>query len=263
MEQRTGRIDRINSQCYFELKKEGKRNFNNSLQVFYPYLADTLEVNQVAKVFHKMNDFVQTFYDISVINEKDTLVSTDSIIKEIPAQIKDLLLSKYDHDNGYWPEYNGYTSLDLKNIGYNRTELIGHLEQELELLKAFNDFHVYPYVNYESLQIRANLILRGRRAPIRLNMIKGRSFDEILYAVESIIGKSTHQELRKKEIRSEIKSLLSSIGMELIENNDFLLVRKLMSFELDKEQKTLLITEVLTIADELEQKYTNEDEEVN
>ena len=37
MEQRTGRIDRINSSCYFDLKKEGKRNFDNSLQVFYPY----------------------------------------------------------------------------------------------------------------------------------------------------------------------------------------------------------------------------------
>ena len=96
MEQRTGRIDRINSQCYFELKDDGSINFNNALQVFYPYLADTLEVNQVAKVFNKMDDFIQTFYDISVKREKDSIVSTDKIVEEIPLQIKTELVSKFD-----------------------------------------------------------------------------------------------------------------------------------------------------------------------
>lgn len=261
MEQRTGRIDRINSQCYFELKKDGKRMFENSLQVFYPYLADTLEVNQVAKVFHKMNDFIQTFYDISITQEKDSQVATDTIVKEIPEQIKDLLVSKYDHDNGNWPHYEGITTLDLNTTGYKKSELIIQLEQEFELLKELSDFEVNPQIENDWLQIRAVSKINNRRAPIRIKMIKGKAFDEVIYTVESNIGKSTHSELRKREIRNKIMQELRDTGMELIENNNYLVVRKLMSFDIENAQKKSIIHQVLITADALEQKYTDEDDE--
>ena len=261
MEQRTGRIDRINSRCYFELKNDGERTFNNALQVFYPYLADTLEVNQVAKVFHKMNDFIQTFYDISVVREKDTQVSTDAIVKEIPLQIKDLLTSKYDHDNGYWPHFEENTSLNLETIGRTKKELVDILEKTKAVVYAFKEFNIEPYIHSDLFTLRANMNLDGRRAPLRMQMVKGTAFADIVFAVESMIGRSTHSALRKRETRDEIKIQLERMGMELIENNDYLLVRQLMSFELPQAHQVAIIRNVLVCADELEEKYTGGDEE--
>jgi hypothetical protein len=262
MEQRTGRIDRINSSSYFELKKEGKINFNNSLQVFYPYLADTLEVNQVAKVFNKMNDFIQTFYDISVIREKDTLVSTDDIVKEIPVQIKDFLTSKYDHDNNHWPEYIEKTTENLNPIGESKENLNILIESTLNLIKLnFDKFNIYPYRKENQFSIHANIDLNGRRAPLIITLVNGVKFNEIIYAIDSIIGRSTHSELRKINVRAAIRTSLSEKDMELKENNDYLLVHKLMSINESHANQIKIIKSVLIEADELEEKYTGGDEE--
>ena len=71
MEQRTGRIDRIDSLAYNKIMQAARSgqseiSFENKLQVFYPYLADTLEVNQMVKLFNGMAEFIELFYsDIS------------------------------------------------------------------------------------------------------------------------------------------------------------------------------------------------------
>jgi len=260
MEQRTGRIDRINSSSYFELKKEGEINFENSLQVFYPYLADTLEVNQVAKVFNKMNDFIQTFYDISVIREKDTLVSTDAIIKEIPIQIKDFLTSKYDHDNKYWPEYDDKTTENLNIVGPTKEQLNILLESTINLIKLnFEKFNINPYRKENQFSIRANIDLNKRRAPLMVTLINGKEFNEIIFAIDSIIGKSTHSELRRINVRAAIRTSLLEKDMVLLENNDYLLVRKLMPINESGENLIKNIKSVITEADTLEEKYTGED----
>ena len=262
MEQRTGRIDRINSSCYFGLKKSGSRNFENSLQVFYPYLADTLEVNQVAKVFNKMNDFIQTFYDISVIREKDTQVSTDEIVKEIPIQIKDLLTSKYDHDNHHWSDYIGVSTENLNTIGQSKEYLISYLDKTLELIKSsFESFKVYPYSVAEQFFIRSTIDLSGRNAPLKMTLINGEKFDEIVFAIDSVIGRSTQSELRKIDIKSAIRSYLLEKGMELLENNDYLFARKLVSLNESSENQIEMIKLVLLEADKLEEKYIGGDEE--
>lgn len=261
MEQRTGRIDRINSSCYFDLKKDGRRTFENSLQVFYPYLADTLEVNQVAKVFNKMNDFIQTFYDISVKREKDSQVSTDDIVQSIPLQITELLTSKYDHDNGQWPEYQGQTSYDLSLIGMKREELETILYNTLETVKEFKNFTIYPFILDNSLMIRANINLDGRRAPLRLQLVKGQGFDSVVFAIESMIGRCTHSELRKREVRQAIQQALADESMELIENNDQLLARKTKNIHTPQQELLTAIKTVLTLADQLENKYTAGDED--
>ena len=262
MEQRTGRIDRINSSCYFELKNDGKINFDNSLQVFYPYLADTLEVNQVAKVFNKMNDFIQTFYDISVIREKDTLVSTDDIVKEIPVQIKDFLTSKYDHDNNHWPEYNEKTTENLNLVGQTKEQINALIESTLNILKLnFEKFNIYPYQKENQFSIRANIDLNGRRAPLIITLVNGSFFNEIVLAIDSIIGRSTHSELRRINVREAMRTSLLKKDMELKENNDYLLVRKLVSINESPENQIEMIKSVLIEADELEEKYTGGDDE--
>jgi hypothetical protein len=260
MEQRTGRIDRINSSCYFDLKKEGKRNFDNSLQVFYPYLADTLEVNQVAKVFNKMNDFIQTFYDISIIREKDTQVSTDDIVKDIPSQIKDFLSSKYDHEN--WPEYTGFSTDNLKTIGHSKEYLLQVLRKTIEMLKSnFKNFNIEPYSINDQFLIRANIDLEGRNAPLKMSLVNGQYFNEIEFFVESLIGRATNSELRKIDVRSSIIKSLEEKNMDLITYNDYLLVRKRLSLDEPVSKQIEIIKSVLIEADQLELKYIGSDEE--
>jgi hypothetical protein len=209
-----------------------------------------------------MNDFIQTFYDISVIREKDTQVSTDDIVKEIPVQIKDLLTSKYDHDNGHWPEYTEETTENLGAIGQTKEQLISSIDATLDLIKSnFNNFNIYPYSRIEQFLIRSNIDLDGRRAPLRMTLIKGKAFDEIVFAIDSIIGRSTHSELRKIDVRAAIRASLSEKGMELKENNDYLLVRKQMALIEPAPSQIEMIKSVLIAADELEEEYTGGDEE--
>ena len=209
-----------------------------------------------------MNDFIQTFYDISVIREKDTQVSTDEIVKEIPIQIKDLLTSKYDHDNHHWSDYIGVSTENLNTIGQSKEYLISSLDKTLELIKSsFESFKVYPYSVAEQFFIRSTIDLKGRNAPLKMTLINGEKFDEILFAIDSVIGRSTQSELRKIDVKSAIRSYLFEKGMELLENNDYLLARKLMSLNESTENQIEMINLVLLEADELEKKYIGGDEE--
>jgi hypothetical protein len=101
MEQRTGRIDRINSKSYRKLNKTKELSFENKVQVFYPYLRHSVEVNQVVQLLRNLNKFVETFNDIVTDIKYESAVSVnDEIIDEsIPAPITKRLKSKYDiHD---------------------------------------------------------------------------------------------------------------------------------------------------------------------
>ncbi len=101
MEQRTGRIDRINSKSYRMLNNTKKLSFENKVQVFYPYLRHSVEVNQVVQLLRNLNKFVETFNDIVTDIKYESAVSVnDKIIDEnIPAPITKRLKSKYDiHD---------------------------------------------------------------------------------------------------------------------------------------------------------------------
>ncbi|TFV97513.1 hypothetical protein E4S40_02330 [Algoriphagus kandeliae] len=259
MEQRTGRIDRINSMSYFKLKKDGKRTFDNSLQVFYPYLADTLEVNQVAKVFTKMNAFIDTFYDLSNVIEKDTKATTDAIIEIIPEQIKDLLESKYDYENFQGISDQIIDELEPNyGIGFTKQSLLEKLQTTFDLIiQKFNDFYVFPKQDPINFSISANVKLNGRRAPLKIIMLKGKSFDEILWSVESIICRST--ELRSRTIRDEIKNSLQELGFDLIDNNESLLVEKRIDLDTPNQEMFETIKRVIQTADKLEERYTGGD----
>ncbi len=259
MEQRTGRIDRINSNCYFQLKKDGKRSFENALQVFYPYLADTLEVNQVAKVFNKMNDFVQTFYDISIKREKETTVSSDEIVEEIPIQIKELLTSKYDHGNFIGITSNDEEKLKINlGIGNTKEELSRYLS-DLQLLldRNFKYLDEESKLNIEQFTLTANIDLNERRGPLRISIIQGKHYSELMYSIESIICRSS--ELREIKKRKEIKDCLTSHTLNLKDNNDFLLVQDSISLNSINLAIVDAIKKVVLIADELELKYTSGD----
>ena len=63
MEQRTGRVDRIGSLTHRMLdNREARAHPDELLQVYYPYLADTVEVLQVERVFERMNRFIHLIH---------------------------------------------------------------------------------------------------------------------------------------------------------------------------------------------------------
>jgi Type III restriction enzyme, res subunit/Helicase conserved C-terminal domain len=80
MEQRTGRIDRINSLSYRKLRDQQENIFDNQIQVFYPYLQHSIEVNQVSKLFKHMNQFMESFNEIDEKKRKDSLVSVNDVV---------------------------------------------------------------------------------------------------------------------------------------------------------------------------------------
>ena len=101
MEQRTGRIDRINSQSYRKLNLENKVHFDNKVQVFYPYMPQSVEVSQVVKLLNNMDKFTRTFNNIEDQHIYESEVSIHEIISEsdIPKQIDERLISLYDIEN--------------------------------------------------------------------------------------------------------------------------------------------------------------------
>lgn len=263
MEQRTGRIDRINSDTYFKLKAARKRTFDNSLQVFYPYLADTLEVNQVAKVFNKMNDFIETFYDITSKRDKESRVSTDEIIENIPSQIKDLLKSKFDFNSFTGVKESEHEELMLnETIGSTKLELWERLRFILSLIE--NNFKSFinknAKYNEEQFQIMSNLDIDGRRGPLKIQLIPGSKINEIEISIESIICRST--ELRENKKKDAIRAYLFDLNLEFSENYDYLVVRKTIDLESDSDLIKETIQKVIFQADGLEKQYLGSDLDV-
>jgi hypothetical protein len=63
MEQRIGRIDRVNSESERRLTRlNGHPDGDHKLQVYYPHLRDTVEVLQVERVLERMNRFIRLMH---------------------------------------------------------------------------------------------------------------------------------------------------------------------------------------------------------
>ncbi|MCA1733957.1 MAG: hypothetical protein LC732_10195, partial [Acidobacteria bacterium] len=64
MEQRTGRVDRVRSQAERRLTRMSEQPVGDDLlQVFYPYLQETVEVFQVERVFERLNRFMRLMHE--------------------------------------------------------------------------------------------------------------------------------------------------------------------------------------------------------
>lgn len=98
MEQRTGRVDRIGSLTHRRLdNREMQAHPEELLQVYYPYLADTVEVLQVERVFERMNRFINlihTFGTEETDSRLNTLVEFARVRRDI-AQITERLESAF------------------------------------------------------------------------------------------------------------------------------------------------------------------------
>lgn len=262
MEQRTGRVDRINSKSYFKLKKEQEVTFDNSLHVFYPYLSDTLEVNQVAKVFKKMNAFIDTFYDVTIKIDKESTAPSDEIVSHIPLQIRKQLSSKYDYDT-FNIKYDSEEPLYIvERTGVSKQDLIdlmSTLKSSIEC--SYSEFVVDPRLSLDGLRLSGNVIVNNRRGPFKVTFIKGKVFSEIFVVIDSIISKSA--EIRRKSEREEIQDILSAEELVLIEENELLLVRGLYNLETQASELLLKLKNIIRIADEVEGRFTSSDSSDN
>lgn len=62
MEQRTGRVDRIQSLTQRRLDNQPQANPHEKLQVYYPHLQETIERLQVERVYERMNRFIRLMH---------------------------------------------------------------------------------------------------------------------------------------------------------------------------------------------------------
>jgi hypothetical protein len=130
------------------------------------------------------------------------------------------------------------------------------------MLKSnFEKFNIEPYCEKDKFLIRANIVLDGRNAPLKMTLVNGKEFNTIEYSVESLIGRSTNSILRKINIKASIRHSLKELDMDLIENNDFLLARKRLSLDEPLTTQLEMIESLLKEADALELKYIGGDEE--
>lgn len=116
MEQRTGRIDRINSMSYRVLNEMNELTFENMIQVFYPYIANSVEVNQLVRVLENINKFIETFNDLDKNNNYQSTVAINEMIEksDIPPQIKSRLKALYDIDNFVSMERSVETGISIE-----------------------------------------------------------------------------------------------------------------------------------------------------
>jgi hypothetical protein len=258
MEQRTGRIDRINSKSYFRLKEAKKVTFEDSLHVFYPYLSDTLEVNQVVKVFNKMNAFIDTFYDVTIKIDKESTTASDEIVSQIPPQIKKQLTSKYDYETFEIKSDSEEPLLISEGIGLSRQNLIEIISSLKAMIETtFKEFVVEPRVSLDGLSLKGNVLLNKRRGPFKVCFKKGKIFNEMFVVIDSIISKTT--EIRRKSEREEIQGVLTPKDLFLAEDNELLVVRGIYSVESTTELLLQKLNEIIEIADEMEGTYTHGD----
>lgn len=72
MEQRIGRVDRVRSLTERRLRQAGRSpEGEEKLQVYYPYLADTVEVLQVVRVLKRMDTFLRLMHEDLALPELD------------------------------------------------------------------------------------------------------------------------------------------------------------------------------------------------
>ncbi len=101
MQQRSGRVDRINSLSYRKLNKSQNLCFENKVNIFYPYLSHSVEVNQVMQLFKNVDKFTKTFNNIAETQHFESNITIgDGITEEgIPQPVTENLISKYDIHN--------------------------------------------------------------------------------------------------------------------------------------------------------------------
>ena len=263
MDQRNGRIDRIGSLSFRKIRASDKVDFDNQIHMFVPYLADTLEVNQIRRVFQGMNSFISTFNDFTQTEKIESMVKTDDLVVDMPPQIKEPLEPIFDYDQ-FRCDLTGRKSLVRKtDTGPDTAELQKYMESILDQLKHQGRFFSGPFFDPERFLIDGELALpveggADRRGPFTVRLTNGvRPAD---YCVEMISPVCQLGAAKRKKAVLEVK-VKAPYRPTLIDGFYALSVSD--NFDCNPEQKVDILIELAKRADHLEMEIMGHETDVN
>ena len=261
MEQRTGRIDRVNSISYRRLRDRQRLDFDNKVHVFYPFINGTLEVNQVACLYSSLNSFIETFNDFTQPHKEEAIAQTTAVISELPAVIDTQLVSKYEHHSFLDPVRSNQNILTLhlqQRVGPDKQMLHDILQLLINSIEqqCWPDYYLKPVITSSTLEIRgvARLHQRdGRRGPFILTLINGDAPGSFKLKVTSHICTAV------SKLLSSIKAQQENYVVETI--GSFYTLTQLYDFTKQSlSELTSAIQALVLHADNIESRVTKNDE---
>ena len=269
MEQRTGRIDRIDSLAYNEIKQIPDGNtaipFHKKLQVFYPYLIDTLEVNQMVKLFEGMENFIQIFYnDLAAGFKKDARAETDKLVISIPGQNSNPMESKYDFEK-FDPVKKTEKASKKNRLGPSENDLINILKGIKGQLTDHDhdyEFKTEPYIDNDSFSMNGNMSISGRNGPFKVYFKPSKKAGSFDLVMTSLLGKvATYASNR---IKDSLYERLEEEDLSILEINDYLwtLKKKMDCLNCSPEELVTSLWGLIKITDKFEDEFADgKDEE--
>lgn len=254
MEQRNGRIDRINSLSHRRLRSDNELTFENRLHVFYPYIQQTLEVNQVARLFDSINAFVQAFDIVDSLNE-DGQASTADAVEKIPTIFRGATESRFEH---MFFKGHMFSAPRLKRqppIGATADELSQFIGQIVHEVGEWGEFHLEPRVEMKySLIGDFRLTNRnGRRGPFRVRILGSDVPGRFMVEVASYLFSVTHW-------NQFVMDKYPLANMEPIPIDEYLGLRFVIEAQpFDWKKFRVELNKLVDMADEIELQETRED----
>ena len=169
MEQRVGRVDRIGG--LVQRTFAGVDRPDEMLQVHYPYLAETVEVLQIRRVLHRMNEFLRLMHrNLPRPKTDGRAIDAAREFLESPtnvAQILDLLVSAFDLESRReWLDGGRIDpAVVAPDIDAIRARFDGLWRAAIERSPQFRDLHALPYVHTAML---TGIGASGRTQCVRL-----------------------------------------------------------------------------------------------
>jgi hypothetical protein len=161
IEQKTGRVDRVNSIFQRRIETNTKTNPNDFIQVCFPFIKESIELLQVRQLCHNINDFITSLHDVTgtpTDKYKEHVETNHAIIDKsnIPSQINAFLKSPYipTEDIYMGKSFTGYVNKrelhSIENVKY-----IKSLVENVAGVNSSKDRFIYR--NHENIEVQIRL----------------------------------------------------------------------------------------------------------
>lgn len=255
MEQRTGRIDRINSLSNRKMVKMQNNDFDERVHVFTPYLEKTLEVNQVSKLFNSLNHFTKAFDIVDAI-EEDGKASISTAVEEMPAKLDVYMKSKFEYNNFKGYIDNGKELKMNEMIGTSKEDAFKLLKNIQVQIQESGKFYYPPDLIFEDFKIIGDYILEKRnkrRGPFRILLKNDVVPGQFMVEVSGYLFKSsTYIHKQVNELKTN-----TSLNYEVIEIDNYHALATEFNFNnLNVEKLIRTLLDIVDIADQIEENIT-------
>lgn len=256
MEQRTGRIDRINSLSHRKMTVNQSLEFDNRLHVFYPYIQKTIEVNQVHKLFTSINEFVKAFDIVDSISD-DGQASLGEKVEHMPEVIDKPLHSQFEHHHFKSTGTVGIIQKTYSRIGLSIEDVTNSLNGILQKLNEKARYHYMPKVDFSEFCVKAVMKLEedsDRRGPFHIKVINDRVPGKFKLEFAAYLFKQSSKimaAIKTERLKENYKVIEVEDYFALSYKEDLIVGTKIFEFE--------KLYELLRYADKLERESTNFD----